>query len=147
MLQFNEEEMLVHYTHHDMNLAAFKHKTGDAGYDLHCTQDTWIWPFRVTKVPANCSVEIPENYFGRITGRSGMTLSGNLALPGTIDSIYRGQLAVMMTRIGFLPKKMKRGDRIAQLIVMPYAEVTWEHKRGLSSTTRGTKGFGDSGIN
>lgn len=123
------------------------HKNGDAGYDMYCTEDTWIFPFRCKLVPLNFKCEIPEGNYGLVTSRSGESLNGNVVIPGIIDSPYRGQIKAIMTRIGFLPKKIKKGTRIAQMIIMPFKEYNIEIFDNLSETERGSKGFGSSGKN
>ena len=119
----------------------------DAGYDVFAAKDMWIFPFCVRKVPVNAIVELPNQHYGRVTGRSGETLAGNIVLPGTIDPGYRGQFHAHMFRIGLFPKKIRKGDKIAQLIVVPYVEVEWAvgTEGDLSKTQRGKKGFGSSG--
>jgi len=125
--------------------SVFKHSEGDAGYDLYITEDKWIWPFRVTKVQTNAMIELPEGFFGRVVGRSGESSKGNVVIEGTIDCNYRGVVSVLMYRIGFLPKKLKARTRVAQMVVSPYAEVTWQWVPELRPSNRGANGWGHSG--
>lgn len=124
----------------------YKHERGDAGYDLYVSQDTWLWPLIPRKVPLDFSIEIPRLYFGLLTSRSGTSSKGVFVIPGIIDSTYRGRLSAITVRLGFWPKKIKKGTRISQLIVLPYAEVKMTTNKQLSPTERSTNGFGSSGL-
>lgn len=119
----------------------------DAGYDLFAAKDMWIFPFMVRRVPVNAIVELPECHFGRVTGRSSMTDKGIVTIEGTIDSGFRDVFHAHTYKIGFLPYKIKKGDKIAQMIVIPYREVAWTltTKENLTPTRRGNKGFGSTG--
>lgn len=125
----------------------FRHKRGDAGYDLFVKEDTWIWPLIPKKIPLDFSCEIPELFFGFLTSRSGTSSEGIFVVPGIIDQTYRGELAAITVRLGFLPKKIKKGSRISQLIFLPYAEAKLTRQSQLSETERNTQGFGSSGLN
>jgi dUTP pyrophosphatase len=127
-------------------IAPLKHDFGNAGYDMFVTKDTWIFPFLNRKVPVNLKAELPMYHFGFMTSRSGESLKGNVVTPGIIDSNYRGQMNAIMHRVGLLPRRLKKGTRIAQLIVLPYRELNWIYKEKLSETKRGKNGFGNSGI-
>lgn len=140
-----EKESIICYNSVDEELPTFLNKEGDAGYDLYITKDTYIFPFVPKKVPLNLRAEIPMNFFGMVTGRSGESLFGNVVIPGIIDPNYRGQMSAIMFRVGLLPKKLKRGTRVAQLLIIPYANCRWSFKRNLSKTNRDIKGFGSSG--
>lgn len=131
----------------DKSIGVFKHKFGDAGYDLYTTKDMWVWPFKVIKIPLNCKIEIPDGTFGLITSRSGMSLAGLFTIPGIVDCIYRGQVSAIMFRFGLFPKKVKKGTRLCQLIVVPYKEMSWKEKEIVPDTARGENAFGDSGAN
>lgn len=131
----------------DKEIPSFKHDIGDAGFDMYTTKDMWIFPFHVRKISVNMKVEIPLGYYGYMTSRSGETLKGNVLVPGIIDNSYRGVISALMYRIGILPRKIKKGTRICQLIIQPYKEINWKEVYVLSSSNRGEKGFGESGIN
>lgn len=126
-------------------IAMYKHSKGDAGFDLYSTKDTWIFPFRTTKVELNIRCKIPEGYFGLVTSRSGESLKGNFVVPGIIDSNYIGIISAIVTRIGLFPKKIKKGTRIAQMILIPFNDPNILLASKLESTNRGDKGFGSSG--
>jgi len=122
-------------------------KPGDAGMDLTAIYKVWDDQNEVVVFGTGIAVEIPEGYVGLIFPRSsqfrtGLTLSNHV---GVIDSGYRGEIKFMFYP-GSRPKKnFKVGDRIGQLIVIPYPNVEFEEVVELSSSERGESGFGSSG--
>ena len=100
-------------------------------------------------VPTGFSIEIPVGFEAQIRPRSGLALKHNIGLmnsPGTIDSDYRGEVKIVFTNYGKNDFIVRRGDRIAQMIVARYERVEWEVVDRLSETTRGAGGFGHTGI-
>jgi dUTP pyrophosphatase len=122
---------------------------GDAGLDLYAREDAII-PARGGRLlmPTGVAVAIPHGYMGLAVPRSGLALKHGITLvntPGIIDSGYRGELKVVM--INTDPEhdyEVKRGDRVAQLIISRYDNVTWTEVNELSGFDRGG-GFGHSG--
>jgi dUTP pyrophosphatase len=122
---------------------------GDAGLDLYAREDAVI-PSRGGRLlmPTGVAVAIPHGYMGLAVPRSGLALKHGITLvntPGIIDSGYRGELKVVM--INTDPEhdyEVKRGDRVAQLIISRYDNVTWTEVSELSGFDRGG-GFGHSG--
>jgi dUTP pyrophosphatase len=122
---------------------------GDAGLDLYAREDAVI-PARGGRLlmPTGVAVAIPHGYMGLAVPRSGLALKHGITLvntPGIIDSGYRGELKVVM--INTDPEQdyeVKRGDRVAQLIISRYDNVTWTEVTELSGFDRGG-GFGHSG--
>jgi len=122
---------------------------GDAGLDLYAREDAVI-PARGGRLlmPTGVAVAIPHGYMGLVVPRSGLALKHGITLvntPGIIDSGYRGELKVVM--INTDPEhdyEVKRGDRVAQLIISRYDNVTWTEVSELSGFDRGG-GFGHSG--
>ena len=122
---------------------------GDAGLDLYAREDAII-PARGGRLlmPTGVAVAIPHGYMGLAVPRSGLALKHGITLvntPGIIDSGYRGELKVVM--INTDPEhdyEVKRGDRVAQLIISRYDNVTWTEVNELSGFNRGG-GFGHSG--
>ena len=99
-------------------------------------------------VPTGVAVAIPRGLEGQIRPRSGLALKhGVLVLntPGTIDSDYRGEIKVILANFGASPFTVKRGERIAQLVVAPVLRVEWVESRELSATGREDGGFGHTG--
>lgn len=99
-------------------------------------------------VPTGISIAIPEGYEGQIRPRSGMALKSNIGIinsPGTIDSDYRGEVMILLTNFSDVNYKIRRGDRIAQLIIARYLRINWDECDELPESQRGSGGFGHSG--
>lgn len=102
-------------------------------------------------VPTGLAVAIPPGYEGQIRARSGLALRHGLLLPnapGTIDPDFRGEVQVVVLNAGSDPVTIRRGDRIAQLLIAPVAVAEWEEvgsPEELGSTLRGPGGFGHTG--
>ena len=122
---------------------------GDAGLDLYAREDAII-PARGGRLlmPTGVAVAIPHGYMGLAVPRSGLALKHGITLvntPGIIDSGYRGELKVVMINTDSEHDyEVKRGDRVAQLIISRYDNVTWTEVSELSGFDRGG-GFGHSG--
>ena len=123
---------------------------GDAGYDLCATQEITLQPFERALVPTGLAIAIPQGYAGLVVPRSGLAIKQGLSLvntPGLIDSNYRGELKVIAINLDpTTPITISVGDRIAQLVVVAVADVTFEECDSLEDTVRGTGGFGSSGV-
>jgi dUTP pyrophosphatase len=125
---------------------------GSAGLDLRAAIDAplLLAPGGRALVPTGFALELPEGYEGQVRPRSGLALRHGITLPnapGTIDSDFRGELCVILANIGGEPFEVKRGDRIAQLVIAPVtrAELV-EVAEGLAPSDRGSGGFGHTGI-
>lgn len=113
------------------------------------TDDTEIAPGQTVLVPAGFRVEIPPGYEAQIRPRSGLAIQHQIGLmnaPGTIDSDYRGEVRIVVTNFGTKPFVVRRGDRIAQMIIARYSRVQWDEVEGLEETERGSGGFGHTGV-
>lgn len=105
-------------------------------------------PMHRAVVPTGLRVEIPVGFEMQIRPRSGLALKHGITLPntpGTIDSDYRGPLGVALINFGPEPYTIRHGDRIAQMIVAPVIQVSFEVVDALSDTARGVGGFGSTG--
>jgi dUTP pyrophosphatase len=123
---------------------------GSAGFDLRaCVErETTLAPGARALVPTGFAIAIPPGYEGQVRPRSGVALRQGLTMlntPGTIDSDYRGEVAVVAVNLGQEPVTIRRGDRIAQLVIAPVADVRLEETRELPGTGRGAGGFGHTG--
>ncbi len=99
-------------------------------------------------VPTGVAVAIPEGFAGLVIPRSGHALRSGIGVvngPGLIDSGYRGEVAVILINHGTDPVSFSRGDRIAQLTVVPVPVVEWTEVSELDETDRGSGGFGSTG--
>jgi dUTP pyrophosphatase len=108
-----------------------------------------IAPLETKLIPTGFSIELPNGFEAQIRPRSGLALKhqiGILNSPGTIDSDYRGEVGILLTNFGKEPYTVKRGDRIAQMVVHRYTRVEWEKVDQVNETSRGSGGFGHTGI-
>jgi dUTP pyrophosphatase len=124
---------------------------GSAGVDLRAAveDEVVIRPGERRLVPTGLVLEIPAGWEGQVRPRSGLALRhgiGILNAPGTIDSDYRGEVGVILVNHGEAPFPVKRGDRIAQLVVGRVESVEWVESDSLAETGRGSGGFGSTGV-
>jgi dUTP pyrophosphatase len=120
----------------------------DAGLDLQAVEPKTLPPGEPQLVPTGLAIELPPGYEAQIRPRSGLALKHAITLPNspaTIDPGYRGEIRVIMLNLGKEDYVIRRGDRIAQMIIARYETAEWEEGE-LGSSTRGTGGFGSSGI-
>jgi dUTP pyrophosphatase len=125
-------------------------RDGDAGLDLAANIDATVGPGERALVPTGLAVAIPEGHAGLVLPRSGLASRLGLTLanaPGLIDPGYRGEVTVAVVNLD--PRaavEIRRGDRIAQLVVVPFASVEPEDIDELPETARGAGGFGSTGV-
>jgi dUTP pyrophosphatase len=122
---------------------------GDAGLDLYAVEAATLGPGERATVGTGIAVEIPPSYAGLVLPRSGLAARHGIALvnaPGLIDAGYRGEIRVLLLNTDRTERfEINPGDRIAQLLVTPFAEVEPVEARELAQTLRGEGGFGSSG--
>ena len=107
-----------------------------------------IGPGETVVIPTGLAVEIPRGYVGLVFGRSGLALKRELAPAnkvGGIDSDYRGELKTALHNHGTEPQTVEPGERISQLVLVPYLTAQFTEADSLSDTQRGTGGFGSTG--
>lgn len=120
------------------------------GLDLAAAvpEDWVLAPGERVLVPTGFAVAIPLGYEGQVRPRSGLALHHGVTLPnapGTIDPDYRGELRVIVHNAGERPFRIRRGDRIAQLVVAPVARAQLQEVPALDATARGAGAFGHTG--
>ena len=123
-------------------------KPGDAGVDLRATEPVTLQPGERALIPTGLAVAIPEGYAGFVQPRSGMAINKGLGLlnsPGLIDSGYRGELKIIAINLDSAELQIERGDRIAQLVILPVPLVMYEEVEVLPDSERGSGGFGSTG--
>jgi dUTP pyrophosphatase len=123
---------------------------GAAGCDLHAAvhDPMTLSPGERGAVPTGFAIAIPEGFEGQVRARSGLALKSGIVCvnaPGTIDSDYRGEVKVILGNFGSEPFEIRRGDRIAQLVVSPVARAAFKPAPELPETGRGAGGFGSTG--
>ena len=104
---------------------------------------------RSAAVPTGLSLEIPPGFEGQVRPRSGLALKQGLTClnsPGTIDADYRGEVQVLLVNLSKEPVTIRRGDRIAQLVVAQVARAELSEVEVLSTSGRGAQGFGSTGV-
>ncbi len=119
-----------------------------AGYDLYTTDETVIAPGQTVLLGTGLAMEIPEGYFGAVFARSGLATKEGLRpanCVGVIDADYRGELKVPLHNDSSEERRITAGERIAQLVIMPFLPVTFEEADELSDTARSAGGFGSTG--
>jgi dUTP pyrophosphatase len=122
---------------------------GDAAIDLHSRIDFSLEPGERAPVPTGIAVAIPEGFGGLVLPRSGHALRSGIGVvngPGLIDSGYRGEVTVLLINHGAEKVDFARGDRVAQLAVVPIPDVEWTEVKDLDATARGAGGFGSTGV-
>ncbi|MGH9465410.1 MAG: dUTP diphosphatase, partial [Thermoanaerobaculia bacterium] len=120
------------------------------GLDLHAALEgeLVLSPGERALVPTGFALEIPPGWEGQVRPRSGLATRHGIGIPntpGTIDSDYRGELQVALINLGREPYTLRRGDRIAQLLLAPVPEVEVEEVARLAPSERGGGGFGSTG--
>lgn len=117
-----------------------------AGYDLYADQDSFIEPNERVLVKTGIAVATPANHYGRVAGRSGLAYHKGIdILGGVIDEDYRGELGVIMYNTSSSIFMIKKGDKIAQLILEKLSTPAIEVVEDLDSTARGADGYGSTG--
>ncbi len=122
-----------------------------AGMDLLAAvvEPDVIEPGQWKRVPTGISIALPVGFEAQVRPRSGLALKHGIALvnaPGTIDADYRGEIAVLLINHGAEPFRVRRGDRIAQLVVAPVHRAEWVSVEVLPETARSSGGFGHTGV-
>lgn len=125
-------------------LPRYSHK-GDAGLDLFSSIECVLDGSVVKSVSTGIQVAIPEGFVGLIWDKSGLSLKGIHRLAGVIDSGYRGEVKVVMVNLAHEPFIVKKGMKIAQILIQPISEVEVQEVETLEETDRGEDGFGSTG--
>ncbi len=121
-----------------------------AGMDLFAAvaSEEVLLPGERKLVPTGIAVALPPGCEAQIRPRSGLALNHGVTLlnaPGTIDADYRGEIGLVMINLGQEPFRIKRGDRVAQMVVSRVCRVMWQERDDLETTARGEGGFGYTG--
>ena len=142
-------ELQVRLLHPAATLPCRAHEH-DAGYDLACVEDFTLWPARRRTVGTGVAIALPPGVAGLVTPRSGLAASHGVTIvnaPGLVDPGYRGELRVTLLNTGDAPYAARAGDRIAQLVLVPFVapDVRVVDGLGAGPDERGDLGFGSSG--
>ena len=126
--------------------------SGSSGLDLeaYIAKDITLGPNETKLIPTGISVAVPNDFEIQIRPRSGLALKNNITVlntPGTIDADYRGEIKIILINLGKSEFVIKKGDRIAQMVVCPIVKIEFENVENLPETVRGSGGFGSTGKN
>jgi len=138
-------ELKVKRIHPEAKLPVYGHP-GDAGLDIFSVVDRALGPGEVYAVPTGIQVAIPAGFVGLIWDKSGISLKSVHRLAGVVDAGYRGEVQVVMINLGREPFAIKKGMKIAQMLVQPVAGMTVVESDTLDDTSRGDGGFGSTGL-
>ena len=122
---------------------------GSAGADLRVSEDLTLDPGHRTLAPTGLILALPPGFEGQVRPRSGLAVKYALTVlnaPGTIDCDYRGEIQVPLINLGQDTVRLKRGDRIAQLVIAPVVQADFVQASTLDETARGAGGFGSTGV-
>ena len=135
----------------DLPLPAYE-TAGAAGMDLRAAvpedAPVVLRPGARTAVPTGLAFALPEGFEAQVRPRSGLALKSGVTVanaPGTIDQDYRGELKVLLVNLGEEDFVIRRGDRVAQLVIAPVVQAAWREVGDLDATARGAGGFGSTG--
>jgi len=138
-------ELKVKRIHPEAKLPVYGHP-GDAGLDLFSVADRTLGPGEVFAVPTGIQVAVPPGFVGLVWDKSGISLKGVHRLAGVVDAGYRGEVQVVMINLGREPFALKKGMKIAQMLIQPVASVAVVESESLDGTSRGEGGFGSTGL-
>jgi dUTP pyrophosphatase len=128
----------------EARLPLYQHP-GDAGLDLFSAVEDILAPGEVKPIPTGIKMAIPEGHVGLIWDKSGFSLQGVHRLAGVVDAGYRGEVKVVMINLGKEPLAVKKGMKIAQMLIQPVVTVEIAEAGELDGTSRGEGGFGSTG--
>ncbi len=148
-LQLKVQITRVDNTAHDLPIPRYATEHS-AGMDICAAVegDVVLKPGETALIPTGFAIAVPEGYEAQVRPRSGLAFKhqiGILNSPGTIDSDYRGEVKIILTNFGKVDFIVRRGERIAQLVITPYTRAVLEERESLDDTRRGAGGFGHTG--
>jgi dUTP pyrophosphatase len=141
-------EVLITRLHADVPLPAYAHP-GDAGADLVTTVDVHLEPGERVLVPTGVAIALPDGYVALVHPRSGLAARFGVSIvnaPGTVDAGYRGEISVLLVNLDpHEPVDLRRGDRVAQLVVQQVEKARFVEVERLPGSARGDGGYGSTG--
>ena len=129
----------------EARVPVYKHE-GDAGMDLFSCIECRLEPGAITGVGTGIQMAIPKGYVGLVWDKSGLSLGGIHCLAGVVDAGYRGEIRVVLTNLGEKPFHVKKGMKIAQMLIQPVVAAAIREVPELDDTARGQGGFGSTGL-
>lgn len=137
-------KLRVKKIHPEAKLPAYAH-AGDAGFDLFSCVDYDLAAGEVKAIATGIQMAIPPGHVGLVWDKSGISLKGVHRLAGVVDAGYRGEVQVVLVNLGREPYAVKKGMKIAQMLIQPVESVDVEETGCLDDTSRGEGGFGSTG--
>lgn len=146
-----KSKVLIKKLNSSVNIPEYK-TAGSSGLDLEAFihENLILKPNQTVIVPTGLSIAIDNNLEIQIRPRSGLAVKNNISVlntPGTIDADYRGEIKVILINLGEKDFIIKKGDRIAQMVICPIIKAEIEVVNELPETLRGNSGFGSTGVN
>ena len=138
-------ELKVKRIHPEAKLPVYGHP-GDAGLDLFAVVERDLAPGEVFAVPTGIQIVVPAGHVGLIWDKSGISLKGVHRLAGVVDAGYRGEVRVVLINLSQAAFAVRKGMKIAQLLVQPVVAVDVVESDSLEDTSRGPGGFGSTGL-
>lgn len=118
----------------------YQKRDSDAGYDVYAAETKWIWPLTTRAVLSNHRINITDGLFGLIQSRSGIRKRG-MIIDGVIDEGYQGVFGLIISNVNLIPRKINKGERIAQIIYLePHKVQHIEVDEFTTTTERGNDG-------
>ncbi len=138
---------IINKSHHP--LPAYQ-TSQSAGMDIRAnlTEPIELKPLERKLIPTGLYIALPEGYEAQIRPRSGLAIKHGISLvntPGTIDADYRGEIGVILVNLSNEPFIVQDGERICQMVIARYQQISWEQVETLDETERGAGGFGHTG--
>lgn len=138
---------IINKSHHP--LPAYQ-TSQSVGMDIRAnlTEPVELKPLERKLIPTGLYIALPEGYEAQIRPRSGLAIKHGISLvntPGTIDADYRGEIGVILVNLSNEPFIVQDGERICQMVIARYQQVSWEQVETLEETERGAGGFGHTG--
>ena len=134
--------------HPDAVLPSYAHPS-DAGMDVRSIEDLTLAPGKRALVRTGLVMLLPPGHEAQVRPRSGLALKNGITVlnaPGTIDSGYRGEVGVILANLGDAEFQVKKGDKVAQIVIAPVTQAMVEEVDFIDETDRGTGGFGSTGV-
>ncbi len=143
--------MKIRIINHSENTLPAYETTGSAGMDLRSNikEPVSLQPLERKLIPTGLFIELPQGYEAQVRPRSGLAVKKGLTVlnsPGTIDSDYRGEIKVILINLSNEAQVIEPAERIAQMIISKFEQISWEPVQELETTERGAGGFGHTGI-
>jgi dUTP pyrophosphatase len=134
---------------HAFETLPFYQTEGSSGMDLYACSGQVVKPLQRCLVDCGISIELPNGLEAQVRPRSGLAFKKGITVlntPGTIDADYRGEIKVILINLGEEDFEIKRGDRIAQMVIAPIQTIEWKEVVDVDNTSRSAGGFGHTGV-